>query len=67
MRLQITAPDNIQVLWKKWKRREKMTVDSVIELFQFLLDTNQHLKNPHTKQVAEYFIMEGFCYHVPTS
>lgn len=65
--MRITAPDNIQDLWKSWKRREEMTVENVVELFQFLLDTDQHLKLPHTKQLAEYLIMEGFCYHVPTS
>lgn len=64
--MKITAPKNIQDLWKKYQRQEQMQVNEVMELFQFLLDTDQCWEDQRLAQTARYYISEGFLYHVPT-
>jgi len=41
--------------------------DELVDLFQYLLDTDRiNEMSPRMQQYAEYLIMEGFLYNIPT-
>lgn len=41
--------------------------DELVDLFQYLLDTDLiDQMSPRMQQYANYLIMEGFLYHIPT-
>ena len=41
------------------------TLDTAIELCQFLLDTDLIQQYPELYELADRFVMEGLCYQVP--
>jgi hypothetical protein len=43
-----------------------MSTNDVMELFQFLLDTDQVWDDDQLARTAQYYISEGFLYHVET-
>ena len=41
-----------------------LNADRSVDLIQFLLDTDLIMDYPELMDVADYYIMEGMCYHV---
>jgi len=41
-----------------------LNAEKTVDLIQFLLDTDLIYDYPELMDVADYYIMEGMCYHV---
>ena len=41
-----------------------LNADRSVDMIQFLLDTDLIMDYPELLDVADYYIMEGMCYHV---
>ena len=59
----ITGPKKYQLYWTKWKQG-LLTVDDGLDLFQFLLDTDQCWDDTDSANLAGYLLAEGFLYYV---
>lgn len=59
----ITGPKKYQKFWHKWKQGT-LTVDDGLDLFQFLLDTDQCWDEKESTDLAGYLLAEGFLYYI---
>jgi len=59
----ITGPKKYLEFFAKYKERT-LTVDDGLDLFQFLLDTDQQDIDSETAKMADYLIDEGFLYFI---
>ena len=59
----ITGPKKYLEFFAKYKKGT-LPVDDGLELFQFLLDTDQQDIDTKTAQMADYLIAEGFLYFI---
>jgi hypothetical protein len=65
--LTLSAPKRYQDLYERYTEgSEPMSTNDVMELFQFLLDTDQVWDDDQLARTAQYYISEGFLYHVET-
>ena len=63
--VKIQGTKEIKDLWKKYQRGQ-LDWENGVNLFQYLLDTDQHLEDESLYKTARYLVAEGFCYYVPT-
>lgn len=59
-------PKKYQDLLAKHIREGLNDVDELVDLYQFLLDSEMIQEmSPQIQQRAQYMIAEGFCYYIP--
>jgi len=59
--------DKYKELLTRYTREGLPDSDELCDLFQYLLDTDLiEQMSPRMQQYAEYLIMEGFLYNIPT-
>ena len=60
------GPQEYKLVFHRFMRNKQITVEEQVELFQFILDTDQQTICDRIEKTSEYMLAEGFLYYVHT-